>query len=83
MKKVIITIIVFIVVMTFGAGISDIMFSLLSERNVMGSYIFPIYGGIIALATLISICTVSIERKLKKMQNTIDELLPVKQTNEE
>lgn len=72
MKKVIVVIVFFFLAMTFGGGISAIIFSSIVGGGVSESYLYPIYGGIVLLAGLIVICTVVILDEIKQLKDSLN-----------
>lgn len=72
MKAVIGVILFFSLAMTFGAGISGMIFSSIVGGGVDESYLYPIYGGIVLLAGLIAICTVVILDEIKQLKDTLN-----------
>jgi len=71
MKKVIGVMIFFFLAMSFGGGLSGIIFSTIVGGGVSESYLYPIYGGIVLLAGLIVICTVVILDEIKQLKDSL------------
>ena len=63
---------IFFVLMFFGAGIYGWLFSHTFGGGVQESYLYPIYGGLILLAGLIVACSCYICNKLDDIKKHID-----------
>ena len=61
----------FIFAMTIGGELSANIFSFYGGEGVVGSYLYPIYVGIVLLAGLITICTVVILEKIEQLKETL------------
>lgn len=73
MKKVLIAILVFWVIMTFGSCVSNRVFQPILGGSVEQTYLYPIYGGIVALAGLVVLCTVVILEKMDEIKKMLEE----------
>ncbi len=66
-KMVFLTMLVFFVILSFGAGLFGIMFSSLVGGGISESYIYPVYGGIILIAGLIVLCTCIVLEEIRNL----------------
>ena len=73
MKKVLIAILVFWVIMTFGSCVSNRVFQPILGGSVEQTYLYPIYGVIVALAGLIVLCTVVILEKMDEIKKMLED----------
>lgn len=64
-KFVLVTLLVFFLLMTFGSGIFVMLFSSICGGGVAETFLYPIYGGIIFLAGLVVLCTCVILDELR------------------
>ncbi len=80
MKMVIGVIVFFFLAMTFGGGISDMIFSAIVGGGVDESFLYPIYGGIVLLAGMIAICTKIV---LEEIQSLKDMIAKTQETQDE
>ena len=55
----------FLLLMTVGAGVSVAFFQAICGGGVEQSFLYPIYGGIVALAVLITACTCLILEEIR------------------
>lgn len=65
LMPVLITVIVFFVLMTFGGGVIGMLFQRIVGGGVAESYLYPLYGGIILLAGLVVGCTCVVLEELR------------------
>lgn len=72
MKAIIGVMIFFFLAMTFGGGLSAMIFSSIAGGGVDESYLYPIYGGIVLLAGLIAICTNIILDEIKQLKDIMN-----------
>ncbi len=72
MKKVIGVMIFFFLLMTFGGGLSEMIFSSIVGGGISETYLYPIYGGIVLLAGLIVACTLVILDEIKLIKDSLN-----------
>lgn len=65
---VLLTMIVFFLSLTFGAGIWVPLFSKICGGGVAETYLYPIYGGIVLLAGLVVLCTGLIVEEMRELK---------------
>lgn len=66
-KPILITFVVFFFSMTWGGGLTAVLFQKICGGGVQETYLYPIYGGIILLAVLIATCTCVIIEELRNL----------------
>ena len=67
-KKILATMMIFVIVMTFGGAAISMAITAIIGGGHAESYIYPIYGGIVMLSGLIVGCTCVILEKLVEIE---------------
>lgn len=71
MKKVLGTLVIFILLMTVGAGIWIVLFRSFLQGGAEQEFLYPVYGGLVLLSGLITGCTVIIIEELKQIKTML------------
>ena len=73
LKKILLTMAVFAIIMIPLGGVISMALTAICGGGVTESYLYPLYGGIILLAGLVTGCTCVILEKLSELQKLLQD----------